>query len=100
MSNSIQQKLISLQRNHYLQIVMCLWDEGPEIAHEEFPSVSVRQFSIANDYYNSLRCEGCMCGSCVNLGELASNLDASPHDLKPIANLAKQLAREELFKES
>lgn len=84
-------KLASAQKKKYMQIVYCLWQHGANRANEIYPQISTEQFQIANQYYNSLRCVGCMCGSCVNLPELASNLDKSPKELKPIAQLAQEL---------
>lgn len=84
-------KLAALQKSKYLEIVFCLWEEGPESAHKEYPAISVKEFQTANAYYDSKRCEGCMCGSCVGLSELSSNLPESPEQLKPLARLAAQL---------
>jgi len=93
-----QQKLEALQKTKYLEIVFCLWEEGEESTHHEYPELSVKQLTIANAYYNSLRCEGCMCGSCVRLGNLSSTLDESPKDLEPIARLAVKLGQQEYDK--
>jgi len=89
-----QQKLEALQKTKYLEIVFCLWEEGPESTHEEYPDLSVRELKTANDYYDSLRCPGCMCGSCVGIGNLASNLGESPQELEPIAKVAAKLGRQ------
>jgi len=75
-------------------------DVGEESAHQEYPELSVKQLTTANAYYNSLRCEGCMCGSCVRLGDLSSNLGESPKDLEPIAKLATKLGQQEYEKRS
>lgn len=91
MSNS---KLASLQKTKYLEIVFCLWEEGAESTHNEYPALSVKELNTANAYYDSLRCDGCMCGSCVRLGDLASNLDTSPKPLLPIAALAAKLGQQ------
>lgn len=82
------------QKTKYLKIVRCLWSSDPEDAHQEYPDISVAQFVTANAYYDSLRCEGCHCGSCVRLPELASDLDNSPTELLPIAQLAIKLGKE------
>lgn len=81
------------QKREYLKIVDCLWTDGPEATNAEYPQLSIQQLKTANAYYDSLRCEGCYCGYCVNLPELASNLESSPEELKPIANLAIKLAQ-------
>lgn len=81
-------------RRLYSRIALCLWMKGAEKANEEYPQISIDEFNIANKYYDSLRCDGCYCGACVNLSELSRNLDQSPLDLKPIADLAKKLSQE------
>jgi len=91
-------KLAALQKTKYLEIVFCLWEEGEESTHQEYPALSVKQLLTANAYYNSLRCEGCMCGSCVGVSELASNLTTSPKELEPIAKLAASLGEDEYKK--
>jgi hypothetical protein len=93
-------KLESLQKTKYLEIVFCLWEEGADSAHDEYPDLSVKELNTANAYYDSLRCEGCMCGSCVRVGDLASNLDKSPKDLIPIAALAAKLGKREYEKKA
>jgi hypothetical protein len=88
-------RLESLQKSAYLRIVNYLWDHNPKEAHEEYPDVSTEEFCIANDYYDSKRCPGCWCGSCVGLSDLSSNLPSSPKQLKPIADLAIKLGQQE-----
>lgn len=88
-------KLAALQKTKYLEIVFCLWDEGAESTHNEYPALSVKELKVANAYYDSLRCAGCMCGSCVRIGDLSSNLAESPKDLIPIAALAAKLGQQE-----
>lgn len=78
-------KLAALQKSKYLEMVFCLWESGPEGANREYPEVSVRQFAIANAHYDTLRCEGCYCGSCVGLGE---HLENPPKELKPLTDFA------------
>ncbi len=90
--------LQAVQKKKYLEIVYLLWDDGAEEAHEAYPDLSVGQLETANEYYDSLRCSGCRCGSCVNLPELASNLNNSPKELIPIARLAAKLGKEEFNK--
>lgn len=80
-----------IQKNIYLKIVNNLWEYGEEEANEIYPDISVNEFKIANNYFNSLRCEGCYCGSCVNLYELSENLHTNPQELQPIAKLAQKL---------
>lgn len=87
-------KLASLQKTKYLEIVFCLWEDGEESAHQAYPDLSVKELKVANAYYDSLRCEGCMCGSCVRIGDLSSNLGESPKDLEPIAKLATKLGQQ------
>lgn len=88
-------QLTSLQKKKYLEIVYFLWEWGSEETHDEYPQLSVEELNKANEYYDSLRCEGCHCGSCVNLPSLARNLENSPEPLKPIAELAISLGKEE-----
>ena len=85
----------SSSKRHYVEIIYCLWDVGAEEAHKEYPEISVKELQTANNYCDALRCPGCACGSCVNIGTLASNLDQSPDELKPIANLALKLSQKE-----
>jgi hypothetical protein len=87
--------LALLKKRKYMKIAICLWQHGAQEAHQEYPDISVVQFENANKYYDSLRCEGCHCGSCVNLPELANNLDQSPAPLEPIAKLAQRLGEAE-----
>lgn len=91
----MDQKLLNFQKKIYMRISVSLWQNGPEEAHDEYPQISVRQFETANKYFDSLRCEGCSCGSCINLPELASNLDKSPPALQPLATLAQKLGKEQ-----
>lgn len=88
-------KLLNLQKRCYMRIAVCLWEHGPAGANDEYPQISVKQFDTANKYFNSLRCPGCSCGSCINLPQLASNLNESPKELQPLADLAKQLGEEQ-----
>ena len=91
----IKNEIGKIAKAKYLELVFCLWEEGAAGAHQEYPDISVEQFQKANDYYDTLRCEGCYCGSCVGLGELSKNLDNSPIELKPLADLALKLGEEE-----
>ncbi len=83
-----------MSKKHYYQIVGSLWNEGIEETHRAYPDLSIEQLTIANEFYNSFRCEGCHCGSCVPLDEFANNLDTSPEELKPIAELAIKLGKD------
>ena len=38
-----QQKLEALQKTQYLEIVFCLWEEGAESTHQEYPDLSVKE---------------------------------------------------------
>ncbi len=91
-------KLAALQKTKYLEIVFCLWDSGEESTHQEYPDLSVKELKVANAFYDSRRCAGCMCGSCVGLSDLSSTLDESPPELEPIAKLAIKLGRQEYDK--
>jgi hypothetical protein len=93
------QKILNLEKRAFMQISFCLWEYGAEEAHEEHPSISVKSFKTANTYFDSLRCPGCSCGSCINLPELASDLDAVPEELKPLASRAREIAKEQLEKQ-
>ena len=90
--------LKSLSKRKFMRISYNLWQESPEEMHEQYPEISVKQFKEANVYFDSKRCEGCSCGSCINLPELASDLDSLPAALVPLGSLAKRLAHAELAK--
>lgn len=88
--------LLILARRKFMKIAFTLYERGAEFMNKEYPSVSVEELTIANDYFASLRCAGCSCWSCVDLPGLGSKLDEAPAELVPIAQLCLALAKEEL----
>lgn len=78
-----------LQRRQFIRISNFLFQNGPREANEEYPSISVKEFEVANEYFNTLRCPGCFCGACLDLPKLGSNLDTCPEALQPIAAVAR-----------
>lgn len=85
---------IQSPKNNFLEIVCCLWEDGEDEAHKVYSDVSIEQFKIAGTYFDSFRCEGCHCGSCVPLLEFANDLENCPNELKPLAQLAIKLAEQ------
>lgn len=92
--------LLILARRKFMKIAFTLYERGADFMHEEYSSVSVEEFAIANDYFTSLRCAGCSCWSCVDLPGLGSKLDEAPIELIPLAQLCLALAKEELAAEA
>ena len=86
------------QKRKFMRLSYALWQGSPEEMNEEYPEISVVQFKQANKFFDSKRCEGCSCGSCIDLPSIASNLDDVPKELIPIAKLAQRLGAEELAK--
>lgn len=91
----MDRKILDAAKDQFEKIVYRLWSIGAEKAHETYPSVSVVQFNNANALMDSKRCPDCSCGYCVNVPELAENLLDSPNELKPIADLAIEIAKKE-----
>ena len=92
------ERLRYLQSRHYMKIVHHLWQWGAEETHDEYPELSEQQLNTANAYYDSKRCDGCSCGTCVELPTLAENLDTSPRECLPLAKLAQRMGEEEYRK--
>lgn len=83
------------QARFFSKMVYRLWGEGADGAHEVYPMVSAAQFQAAGKYLDTLRCEGCSCGSCCEIDEKADNLDTVDDALKPLATAAQKLGEQE-----